>query len=315
MSFASISSKRGSYRHGYAMAYDKTPLFYETFTPLTPVATLVFCDGIGCEGYIWKYLTHVLADEYQLIHLHYRGHGKTPTPRNQQAVSIEHLADDVAAVLEACNISQAILFGHSMGVQVVLETYRRHPNTVLGLGLLCGSHSYPLRTFRGKDTLEHWLPWIQRLVLFTFPISNWVWARLAPTVLAYKLALRVEVNGRISREEDFAPFFEGIARLHLPLFLRMLTFAGQHHAFELLPQIKVPTFILAGRKDSFTPLSLSLEMREHIPTSELYIVEEGSHATPIERPLEVTGKVTEFLTRYFDPTFNKLEKGDIPPAK
>lgn len=303
MSFASISPKRGSYRYGYAIALDKTPIFYETFTPKEPVGTLVFCDGIGCEGYIWKYLSHVLADQYRLVHLHYRGHGKTPGPQNPQAVSIEYLADDVVAVLQACGVSEAILFGHSMGVQVILETYRRHAKRVLGLVLLCGSHSYPLRTFRGKDTLEHWLPWIQRLVLLTFPCSNWLWARFAPTMLAYKLALRVEVNGRISREEDFAPFFEGISRLHLPLFLRMLRLAGRHHAFELLPQIKVPTFILAGRKDSFTPLSLSIEMQEHIPHSELYIVEEGSHATPIERPLEVTSKVTEFLTRHFDPYF------------
>ena len=52
----------------------------------------------------------------------------------------------------------AILAGHSMGVQVCLETYRRHRERVDGLVLMCGSYGTPLRTFKGKRTLEQVLP-------------------------------------------------------------------------------------------------------------------------------------------------------------
>ena len=120
----------------------------------TPV---LLCDGIGCDGYVWRYLRADLADRFGL-HPHYRGHGRTAPPRDPARVTIEDLADDVACVLDDALVDRAVLIGHSMGVQVALETYRRHPRRVAGLVLVCGAASHPLKTFRGSATLEEMLP-------------------------------------------------------------------------------------------------------------------------------------------------------------
>src|SRR5690349_4599984 len=152
---------------GYAVApSDGSPLFYESWgcsawqerDRATPV---LLCDGIGCDGYVWRHLRHDLGGRH-CVHSHYRGHGRTPPPRDPARVTIEDLADDIACVLDDARVDRAILIGHSMGVQVALETYRRHASRVAGLVLVCGASSHPLRTFRGSDKLEDLLPMFQK---------------------------------------------------------------------------------------------------------------------------------------------------------
>src|SRR5690348_7207014 len=71
---------------GFAPARDGTPLYYEVFGPVegAPEAALpiVLLDGVGCDGYVWKYLAPELARDRLVVHFHYRGHGRTPLPRD-----------------------------------------------------------------------------------------------------------------------------------------------------------------------------------------------------------------------------------------
>src|ERR1041384_8426337 len=143
-----------------------SPLFYEAGGERGRATPVLLCDGIGCDGYVWRHLRHDLADRH-CVHSHYRGHGRTPPPHDPTRVTVEDLADDVACVLDDALVERAVLIGHSMGVQVALETYRRHAARVAGLVLICVAPSHPLRTFRGSAALEEWLPtiqkWIQKL--------------------------------------------------------------------------------------------------------------------------------------------------------
>src|ERR1700753_1670371 len=67
-------------RQGFAVGCDGTPIFYRVRGPVDAPA-VVFCDGIGCDGYVWKYLETELAVTHRIVHWHYRGHGRTATPR------------------------------------------------------------------------------------------------------------------------------------------------------------------------------------------------------------------------------------------
>ncbi|MEZ4273545.1 MAG: hypothetical protein R3C68_19540 [Myxococcota bacterium] len=37
--------------------------------------TLVLCDGLGCDGFIWRYLRAQFSPTYQIVHWNYRAHG------------------------------------------------------------------------------------------------------------------------------------------------------------------------------------------------------------------------------------------------
>jgi len=287
----------------YAIAGDGSPIFYEAFggeaserTAHTPV---LLCDGIGCDGYVWRYLREDLTDRFGL-HPHYRGHGRTAAPRDPTHVRVEDLADDIATVLDDALVEKAILIGHSMGVQVALEAYRRHAARVAGLILVCGAPSHPLKTFRGSSTLEELLPMVQKWIHRVPGVVNRLTRTLLPTRLAYEVASRLEIRRELVEPSDFMPYLEGMSRIDARLFVAMLSSAGQHSAEDLLPDIEVPTLVIAGERDGFTPPDRSRAMAAAIPKSELLEIEGASHTAPIERPSLVDSTIRDFIVRRID---------------
>ncbi|HLL22691.1 MAG TPA: alpha/beta hydrolase [Kofleriaceae bacterium] len=285
----------------YAVATsDGSPLFYELWGERGARTPVLFCDGIGCDGYVWRYLRDDLGERFGL-HPHYRGHGRTAPPKDPTRVTIEDLADDVACVLDDALVERAVLIGHSMGVQVALETYRRHPDRVAGLVLVCGAPSHPLKTFRGSDVLEDVLPVVQKWIQRVPGVINRVTRAVLPTRLAYEVASRLEIRRELIDPADFMPYLEGMARIDARLFVAMLSAAGQHSAEDLLPTIDVPVLVVAGGRDGFTPPERSRAMANAIPGAELLEIENGSHTAPIERPKLVDQVIREFIEARVDP--------------
>ncbi len=293
---------------GYAVSHsDGSPIFYEQWGERGTDVPALLCDGIGCDGYVWRYLRADLADRFAL-HPHYRGHGRTAAPRDPTHVTVEDLADDIAAVLDDALVERAVLIGHSMGVQVALEVYRRHRARVAGLVLVCGAASHPLRTFRGSAALEEMLPtiqkWIHRVPGVVNRMSRW----LLPTRLSYEIASRLEIRRELVEPADFMPYLEGMARIDTRLFIAMLSSAGQHSAEDLLAEIEVPTLIVAGARDGFTPAERSREMAAAIRGSELLEIPNASHTAPIERPHLVDFTIRDFISRRIDQA---LDSGPV----
>lgn len=287
-------------RSGYAISRaDGSPLYYSLFEPTgrEPRATVVLSDGIGCDGYVWKYLTPELAERDRVVHWHYPGHGRSPMPRRLDHVGIPDLADDLVDVLDDCGVEQAVLLGHSMGVQVTLEAYRRHRSRVAAMVLLCGMAENPLKTFHGTQALEGVLPMMRYAVDRAPRVLRGLARRVIPTRLAYSFATRVEINGELLEETDFMPYLRGLSRVEPALFLAMLEGAQRHSALDLLPEIEAPTLVIAGDRDGFTPPELSRQMADAIPGSELVVIERGSHTAPLERPRLVNYTVLDFLER------------------
>jgi len=302
---------------GYAVAIDGSPIYYRVIGR-AGAPTIILSDGIGCDGYVWKYLIPALAGDFRLVHWHYRGHGRTPIPRDRRRIGVADCADDLASVLDATHTPRATYAGHSMGVQVCLEAYRRHRDRCEGLILECGSYGHPLRTFKGKSTLDGLLPWVTFAVapappptaanppacaddLASVLDATHTPRATVPTRLAYAVATRTEINGELVHIDDFMPYLEHIGNLDPTLFLGMLALAGRHSAREILPLIDVPTLIVAGDRDGFTPASLSEEMHATIPGSELLMITDGSHTAPIERPDLVSTTVRRFLDERIVP--------------
>jgi pimeloyl-ACP methyl ester carboxylesterase len=207
---------------------------------------------------------------------------------------------DVACVLDDALVDRAVLIGHSMGVQVALETYRRHPDRVAGLVLVCGAPSHPLKTFKGSAVLEDLLPTIQKWIQRVPGVINRVTRTLLPTRLAYEVASRLEIRRELVEPADFMPYLEGMARIDARLFVAMLSAAAQHSAEDLLPEIATPTLVIAGGRDGFTPPERSRAMAEAIPDAELLEIPNASHTAPIERPTLVVETIRNFIARRID---------------
>ncbi len=274
-------------------SFDGTPLHF-TVQGEGPIDYLL-ADGIGCDGFIWRYLEPELARRGRVIHLHMRGHGKSGHPADPEAVEIAHFADDWRVVLDACNSERAIALGHSMGVQVSLELWRRHAERITALVLCCGSFENPVGTFHDANLAARLLPALQRGSQLGGRRLARLWRRLVSLPIAFHFARATEVDPDLARRDDMERYLEHLSKMNPALFFRMLRGASDHSAGGYLDEIDVPVLVLAGSRDRFTPARLSTEMADRIPGGRYVEVCEGTHTAPIEQPVRVNLAIRAFL--------------------
>ena len=202
--------------------------------------TAVLCDGIACDGFIWKYLWEDLARTVSVAHWNYRGHGRSALPADPKRIELTDHASDLDAVRAAIGDPPVVLIGHSMGCQVALEAYRKRREKVLGLVLICGSSGRVTHTFKGTNVLAQLLPKLVARVEKYPDIARAIVSRV-PAAVAIRYALVMgEVDKRAIDPEDILPYVKHMVDIDLPMFLRMLMAAGEHSASDLLPNVTVP---------------------------------------------------------------------------
>jgi pimeloyl-ACP methyl ester carboxylesterase len=257
----------------------------------------IFCDGILCDGFIWKYLWSDLAEVCDVAHWHYRGHGRSAAPVDAARVDIPAHARDLQVVRKHLGDPPAVIIGHSMGTQVALEAWHLFPEKVKGIVLICGSYGKITHSFRGVPILDRILPKVMDIVDKQPDLVRAIWSRLPPEMAFRAAMLARDVDPESIRREDMLPYLKHMTHVDFPMFLKMLRAAGEHSAEEWLASVDVPVLVIAGEKDTFTPASLSEFMTEQMPKAELLMVKGGSHVAPIEQPELVCAKIKAFVER------------------
>jgi pimeloyl-ACP methyl ester carboxylesterase len=282
----------------FALARDGTRLYIRQHPPVTGTSgapTALLCDGLVCDGYIYRYLWDDLAEWLPVAHFHYRGHGRSGLPVDHGQLDVPAHASDLNAVREHLGDPEVVLVGHSLGTQVCLEAYRARPERVKALVLLCGSFGRITHTFKGSDVLSTVLPNVQEFAERHPRLLKALWARV-PVRVALKVGVMTgDIDPTKVRVEDVEPYFRHALHVDFQLFVRMLRAAGEHSAEDLLPQIRVPTLVVAGSKDTFTPPEVSIAMAESIPGAKLSLIEGGSHVLPLEERERLREVLRDFL--------------------
>jgi pimeloyl-ACP methyl ester carboxylesterase len=280
-------------------SFDGTSIWYRRIGTGEP--TLVLCDGVGCAGYVWKYLIPHLENKYRIVHYNYRGHGKSGTPDNLESLGIEECVEDLKYVLDDAGVDRpAVLAGHSMGVQVILEFYHRYSGRVHALIPITGSYGKAIDHVHNSGLAKQLLPLAKYAVSNFNPVIKELWRRVVHSDLAFLYACRFEINADLIKKGDFFPYLEHLSRMDPVVFTHTVEGAARHTAEPYLPEIKVPTLIVAGEADKFTPYWISRRMHTMIPDSQLLTLPMGSHTGPIELPELTNLRIEKFLEEVSD---------------
>jgi len=95
---------------------------------------VVFSHGFPELGYSWRHQLPALADAgFRAIAPDQRGYGRTSRPEAIAAYDIHHLCGDLAGLLDALEIEQAVFCGHDWGGLVVWQMAHLHPDRVAGV--------------------------------------------------------------------------------------------------------------------------------------------------------------------------------------
>ena len=259
---------------------------------------LIACNGIGVSTFFWRLLAQHFAalGPWTFVIWDYRGHGRSPVSPDPASMTVAGCARDLWSVADSAGFSRAVLLGHSMGTQVILEAFRLRRERVLALVPMLGAAGDVFSSFLGGKALE---PALRMLV--EVGAAN---ARLAEHALraAVKLpgvweALRAlgVVHPDLCPREEFEPYFAHLSQLDMRGYFALARDLLSHDAADVLEGIDVPALVVAGERDLFTPLRRSREMAARIPGAELLVLREGSHAALVEQPELVALTLEKFL--------------------
>lgn len=288
-------------REGTATSADGTRIAtYLVGPPGGP--TLVLANGLGGNITAWRHLVRHFSDRMRIVTWDYRGlyRSSRPDDLSNDAYAIPRHCDDLDAVLEAERVDRAVFVGWSMGVQVHIEYYRRRPDRFAGLVLINGTYGRPFETaFRA--------PWMRTAgprFLDVLPHLAPLMSRSGPLVTRTRAFVALAKGlGLVSPTLDEDVFFD-LAHdwLNLDFDAYSAVFRGlaDHDAHDVLASIRVPTLIITGEKDLFTPMELSARMVSEIAGSEFLSIEGGTHYTPIEYPMTVNLRIQKFLEERVD---------------
>jgi pimeloyl-ACP methyl ester carboxylesterase len=285
-------------RTGFVRTEDGIPLYWRSIG--TGELTLVCCNGVGVSTFFYKYIAAHFHSRFRVLLWDYRGHGRSappPEPIEQADLSVERCAKDLELLLAELEITEpTVLLGHSMGCQVILEYAHQHPDKVRALVPMFGTYGRPLDTLLDSKWSKPAFGWLHkivkrggragaRLVLpfydspIAFPLGGWTGL------------LDRHYAGRI----DIDKYLEHLAAMDPRVFLRMVSQAAEHSAWDALPSIEAPTLVIASEKDLFTPLRLSLQMAQRLPHAELLVLAEASHAAIVEHPDTINQRIDRFF--------------------
>jgi len=96
---------------------------------------LVLLNGAMCALPMWAKLMPQLAREFRVVRHDYRGTGQSEPGPDLSGYTLEQYADDLAAVLDALDITEAVVWAHAFGSRVAMGFAHRHPGRVSRLAL------------------------------------------------------------------------------------------------------------------------------------------------------------------------------------
>lgn len=250
---------------------------------------LVLLHGVTLRHDVWAPQFHLLADRYRVVAVDLRGHGRSEP--GTDGLGLERLATDVATLLRALDLRDAVLVGHSMGGMTVMRFCGDHPEVlrdrVAGLVLVAtaafgtvppfmdGAMRWLLARGEGQVAAGRGLPAQQRITRHS--------VRLVfgdhPSPRA------IDVVTEMTRSMDQA---------HLVGSLQGIV---DHDARDALRATRTPSVVVVGTRDVLTPVPLSRKMARLLPGCEFVVLPGAGHQLMQERPNELADLVDALVAR------------------
>jgi pimeloyl-ACP methyl ester carboxylesterase len=263
---------------------DGVHLFYRDWPGSHPQARpVLFVGGWSMPSGSWGYQMMALQQRgLRCIAFDRRGHGRSSDPGG--GYDFDTLAGDIAAVIEALDLRDVVLAGHSMGCNEIVRYLTRFGSARIDRIALLGpmtpgvalSPPNPggvdpalLEQFRSRQLLRDYPLWIEENIEPFVPGAN-------ATTNAWLAAMALDNSLQALHDCQAAVQGAGMA--------------------DELRAIGVPTLIIAGDRDVSAPLELTARRSAAlIPDARLRIIEGAAHGMFITHVERVNAELLEFI--------------------
>jgi pimeloyl-ACP methyl ester carboxylesterase len=217
--------------------------------------TFVLVHGIGVSSRYYERLAEELRRFGPVVAVDLPGFGAAPRPERQ--LTVEEGAGLLAEFLRFEALSGAILVGHSMGTQFVVETAAVHPTGIAGI-VLAG----PVVDERAR------MPWQQgmrlgRDMLRETPVANWIVGT------------------------DYV-------RSGIRWYLTELPVMLGYRTEQRLPLVSVPVLVLRGERDPIAPRGWSARLTAAAKEGRFVEVPGAAHVVQHTKAADVAAILADF---------------------
>jgi pimeloyl-ACP methyl ester carboxylesterase len=227
-----------------------------------------------------------------MVFMDHRSHGESDVA-DRASSTIENLAADLHAVIDACTTGPVVLVGHSMGGMTIMQLAADHPelfgdghqHRVVGVMLLSTSSRLPLVASPAARRL---VPFARRAA----PLVDW-----GKGLNSFSIVRRFGL-GPNAQERHVDMTNEMVLRAParvLTDFHPMFAELDVRHALETLST--VPTIVVGATHDFITPLSHSRRIAGGIAGSSLVILEDTGHMAMFEEHVRITDLILELAEK------------------
>ena len=234
---------------------------------------LMLSNSLGTTLHMWDAQVAPFTQHFRLVRYDRRGHGKSGVPKGPY--TMERLGRDVLAVLDGLGVKKINWCGLSMGGMVGQWLGANAPERVERLVLTNTSSFFPDKN-----------GWNERLKLVE---EKGIAAFAAPNMA------RWFTKGFLEREPQKVAGIQAMfAATPLEGYLACGAAVRDMDQRELLPRIKAPTLVIAGKHDGATPPEANEYISNHIPGAKFALVD-AAHLSNIEQSEAYTKAVLAFL--------------------
>jgi pimeloyl-ACP methyl ester carboxylesterase len=253
---------------------------------------VLLIQGLGMDSRGWALQRMALGRRYRCFAPDNRGVGRTgvvPPP-----YSLEQMARDAVAILDAEGVSRAHVIGASMGGVIAQIIGVMHPERTRSLVLACTSCRH--HHWR-RELLQEWADAVQeRRSTAALGDDGLRW--LVGPRLRKRFGIWLNILARIVLHTDPDGFAAQV---------RAILDAPDELRFELR-HLRVPALVITGSQDALTPIGDAEELAEMIPLSQLIELRGAAHGLMVESPNVFNDAVLDFLDRVSGIGANVLDE-------
>ncbi len=240
---------------------------------------LLLVHGFPLDHTMWSEQIEGLSSHFRVIAPDLRGFGHSDA--GKQPLTMDRFADDLAALLDALEISVPLVYcGLSMGGYVGWRFMERYGDRVKQL-IQCDTRAAadsPQAAKTRRETAERV-------------------RREGQAVVAQSMKAKLFAPETAENNPDIVAAMESVmlATPRETIAGALVGMAERPDSTKDLSQIKVPTLLLVGEHDAITPPQEMRQLVKDLPKSRLIEIPAAGHMAPLESPAAVNAAILEFL--------------------
>jgi pimeloyl-ACP methyl ester carboxylesterase len=239
---------------------------------------VMFVHAFPMTADMWHNQVNYFKKDYHVVTFDIRGFGKSVDSFNY-IYTMEDFANDVLNIIEHLKLKDVNICGLSMGGYIVQRAVIKSPEKFSSM--ILADTKAEKEDDKGLLSRCKFIDKLKREGIGNF---------------ADEFMKRLMYKSNYENQELYNYIKSAIDKQNVKSLIgASIAMSTRTNTIDYFENISVPVLLMVGDNDKFTPLANSEKMKKHLKNSELKIIRNSGHLSPLENPEEFNFNLEKFL--------------------